>query len=272
MRKKGMSRRELLGLASLSAVSATVGAGASVLTPGARAAAAEVPKVPWPYQPLDPEDVRKRGHQAFYEGDCMYGTFNAVISALRDKVGAPYDRFPSEMMKYGKGGLSGWGSLCGALNGGSAAISLVAGADFAKLVPELAGWYTETPFPSEASNNYAKNHQFRVKKYKSDKVFPGSVSNSTLCHVSVTNWCKASGYASGSPERAERCARLAGDVAARAVELLNAYHAKKFKAAFVTPAAAQVCQSCHSMGPDFKKGQFTQGRENCSLCHKPHKI
>jgi len=272
MRKKGMSRRDLLGMVGLSAVSAATGAASPAFAPGTRAAAAEAPKVPWPYQPLNPEDVRKRGHQAFYEGDCMYGAFGAVITALRDKVGTPYDGFPLDMMRYGKGGLSGWGSLCGALNGASAAICLVAGEDFTKLVPELAGWYTQASLPSEASNNYAKNHQFRVKKYKSDKVLAGSVSGSTLCHASVTNWCKASGYASGSPERAERCARLAGDVAARAVELLNAHHAQQFKAAFVTPAAVQVCQACHSMGTDFKKGQFTQGRENCMLCHKPHKI
>lgn len=202
----------------------------------------------------------------------MYGAFSAVVTALRDEMGSPYTLIPIDMMRYGEGGVVGWGSLCGGLNGACAAITLVAGEDYKKLVNELAGWYTQKPIPSDLSNDYAKNHEFLVKKYKSDEILPASVSGSTLCHVSVTNWCKASGYASGSSERSERCARLTGDVAARAVELLNEHAAGKFKPAYAAPANVQGCRGCHSKGKNFKQGQFTRGKENCTQCHKPHKI
>ncbi len=202
----------------------------------------------------------------------MYGAFSAVVTALRDEVGSPYDLIPLGMMRYGEGGVVGWGSLCGAINGSSAAITLTAGEDYKKLVNELAGWYTQAAFPSDASNGYATRHEFLVKEYKSDKALAQSVSGSTLCHVSVTKWCLASGVAAGTPERAERCARLAGDVAAHAVELLNANADGKFKPAYSAPAAARSCQACHFKGKDFKAGQFTGGKENCTSCHEPHKL
>ena len=40
-----------------------------------------------------------------------------------------------------------------------------------------------------------------------------TVSNSPLCHVSVGKWMKKSGYALGSPERKDRCARVTASVA-----------------------------------------------------------
>ncbi len=70
MRHQRMSRRNFLGLASLSAAGAAAGIGASTLGPfsGAKAATKEIPEWPWPYQGLDPEEVRKRGHLGYYEG------------------------------------------------------------------------------------------------------------------------------------------------------------------------------------------------------------
>ena len=102
-------------------------------------------------------------------------------------------------------------------------------------------------------------------------VLPQSVSDSTLCHISVTKWCKESGYASGSSERSERCGRLTGDVAAKAVELLNQHAAGTFTPVFALPEETEQCRTCHSKGKDFEKGQFTRGKENCVDCHgEPH--
>ncbi|GAB4560930.1 MAG: hypothetical protein Kow0047_07870 [Anaerolineae bacterium] len=204
----------------------------------------------------------------------MYGAFGAVVTALRDAVGSPYDLMPLDMMRYGEGGMAGYGSLCGALNGAAAAITLVAGEElYKKLVTELLTWYTQTPLPTEISNQYAANHEFLVEELKTDAVLPQSVSNSTLCHVSVTNWCLASGYASGSKERSERCGRLTGDVAAKAVELLNvALVDGAFEPAMSLPKETEGCITCHTVGKDFQAGQFTRGKENCLSCHEsPHK-
>jgi hypothetical protein len=52
---------------------------------------------PWPYAKLDPEDIRKRGHKFYYEGGCGYGAFNALISALAEKVGEPFTLMPPQM-------------------------------------------------------------------------------------------------------------------------------------------------------------------------------
>jgi hypothetical protein len=71
-----------------------------------------------------------------------------------------------------------------------------------------------------------------------------------------------SGLASGSPERIERCAQVSGDVAAKAVELLNqgALGLRK-------PSEKTTCRTCHYMGPNFAQGQYTHGEMNCLTCH-----
>ena len=231
---------------------------------------ASFPAWPFPYEKLDVEEVRKRGHLGYYEGACSYGAFNAIISALAERIGEPYISFPTMFMKYGEGGVVGWGSLCGGLNGSCAAINLVAGENYKPLVNELTAWYSTTPMPTEISNNYAVNHEFLVTEYKSDKALAQSVSNSTLCHASVTNWCKASGFASGSSERSERCGRLTGDVAARAVELLNSLADGEFEAVISLSEDTQTCRTCHSKGKDYELGQWTRGKESCTSCHEPH--
>jgi hypothetical protein len=218
------------------------------------------------------EDVRKRGHEGYYRGDCAFGAFAAIIEALRDKVGFPYTQIPVDMMGFGAGGVSGWGTTCGALIGAAAAINLVTPKDVARaMVSELLGWYTQTPFPSQQSNEYAVKHEMLVKEYKSDKELPQSVSNSPLCHVSVTTWCRNAKIASGTPERAERCGRLAGDVAAHAVEMLNANLDTKFAGAYKPSEVTAACTSCHSVGKEYEKGQFTNGKMECTDCHEPHK-
>jgi hypothetical protein len=43
---------------------------------------------PYPYQQLDPEYVRKLGHQGYWTGKgCAYGAFNAIVKALAEKIG-----------------------------------------------------------------------------------------------------------------------------------------------------------------------------------------
>jgi hypothetical protein len=265
---KRSSRREFLSTAVKLTAGAGLGAASMNLVASQQGrAAAGTPPWPWPYQKLDAESVRKLGHQGFYEQGrgCGYGAFKAIIAALQKKVGHPFTQMPPEMMIYGHGGAVEWGTLCGALNGAAAAMSLVTDKETAdKLIHELLGWYTKARFPSEQSNRYAQSKGFLVEKYS--KPLPQSAAGSPLCHASVTGWCKASGFTAASQERKERCARLTGDVAAYAVELLNKHADAKFKGAFTVPASVQACQTCH--GPTNMDNVKTN--MNCTQCHEPN--
>jgi len=272
---KPQSRRTFLKRSGILATGAalTIG-GVNVVSGSTKGNHNGTNTLPWSYKKLDVEMARKLGHLGYYKGECGAGTFYGILWPLREKIGHPYDSFPIEppnIMSFGVSGVVGWASLCGALNGASAAITLIT-KNYKPIINELFGWYQDASFPSDQSNEYASKHQFLVKKYKSDKILAKSVAKSPLCHVSVTHWCKASNLPSGSKERSERCARVAGDVAARTVELLNMYAEGKFKPTYAFSAEVAGCRQCHFKGKDFEAGQFTRGKMDCTLCHEPHKI
>jgi hypothetical protein len=134
------------------------------------------------------------------------------------------------------------------------------------VINELMGWYTEVLLPQETSNLYAEAGEFAVDK--EIKTLPRNQSGSPLCHVSVTRWCRASGFDIGSPEQLERCARVAGDVAAKAVSLLNAQENGLFQAEYAMPASTAECLECH--GPE-KEVACADHKMMCVQCHgKPH--
>jgi Putative redox-active protein (C_GCAxxG_C_C) len=259
-----------LGLAASAGVVAgsTPGCGTSQGLLEAGRSLATTAKWPVPYSKLDVEIVRKRGHANFYKGDCCYGAFNAIVESLAEQVGEPFTSFPSDMMRYGKGGVYGYGTLCGALNGAAAAVQLVTDEETAaQVITELLNWYATTELPTETANQYAVNHEYLVDELKTDEALPQNVAGNVLCHISVSKWSTVSGFASGSEERKERCARLAGDVAAKAVELLNAVRDETFAPALTSLGEQAGCMACHKPGLDFSGGNFTQGKMDCTSCH-----
>ena len=163
----------------------------------------------YPETGLNVEETRELGYAGFkgitladgtQHVGCAFGAFNAIIGQLADKVGQPYTRIPVQMMDWAGAGVVGFGTLCGTLNGAAAAIGLICSPQDARgFVSDLLTWYSEASLPT---NLYAPTGDL-----------PQSRADSNLCHVSLTHWCRASGYASGSPERAERCSRLSGDIA-----------------------------------------------------------
>ncbi|MHB1122114.1 MAG: C-GCAxxG-C-C family (seleno)protein [Ramlibacter sp.] len=216
-------------------------------------------ELPWPYVPVDANIAAQAAYDGFYKGACMYGTFEGIIGQLRQKVGAPYASMPTSMMVYGEGGVAGISSLCGTLNGAAAAIFLIAGgmqreqreAAYA-VTRELFNWYEQTALPD-----------FRPLKPKFE--ITQSTSRSPLCHASVSNWCAASKFKSFSPQRAERCAWLAGSVARFAVTLLNDHAAGQFKAKHVLSEATATCRGCHDQGSRLEN---TRGMMDCGGgCH-----
>jgi len=264
--KEKMTRKDFLRGSLLFAGAGTLaaGTGAGILK---NANAAPNAEWPYPYQELDPEYVRKLGHDSFFSGKgCCYGAFHAIIAALAEKIGEPYSSFPTEIMIFGHGGSAGWGTICGALNGAAAAISLThEKSDSDKLVDELNGWYTQTKFPSDASNQLAVDNAYEQNKFS--ETLPQNESGSPLCHVSVTEWCKFAGKKVSDLERKERCGRLTGDVAAYAVQIMNANLAGTFTSSYVPPESIASCMSCHGSSGMSQ----VAAKMECESCHPTDK-
>ncbi len=262
-----MSRKDFFRTAAKYTAGVTVGAAIvdAVATKSAKAKTAV--DWPWPYQKLDPEYVRKLAHDSFWSGKaCSYGAFNAIVTALKEAVGEPFTLLPTEIMIYGHGGGAGWGTLCGALNGSSAAISLVCEKEVSdKLVSELIGWYTQVELPTATSNQYGMDSAYGVNKFTGD--LPQNASGSPLCHASVSQWCETAQMGVHALERKERCARLDGDVAAYAVKLLNDHVDGVFNPEYSAPETIASCMNCH--GQTVKDNVLS--KMECTACHgDPH--
>lgn len=211
----------------------------------------------YPVDGLDVEVIRRKGYDGYKGIDingithahCAFGAFHAIISQLAEVVGSPYDTIPTQMMEWASGGVTGFATFCGALNGACAAIGLICSNSDAKdFISDLLSWYAETSLPTNLIEPTGYITQ--------------SVAGGNLCHTSVTNWCLASGHASGSSERSERCARITGDVAAMAVTMLN-----DGRLGLMVPGDKTICRTCHYRGTDYEGGQFTRGKMDCTKCH-----
>ncbi len=173
---------------------------------------------PWTYAKLDADVTAERAYTLTSKG-CMYAAFTSIVGQLAEKFGEPYKSFPFDMMVYGRGGIQSWGSLCGALNGAAAVISLFAPSDKCRnLTHELLRWHEKTPLPV-----------YIPKKPELEIEIPPSIANSELCRISRENWYRSSGYKSRDKSH-ERCIRLIADIAKKTVELLNSSFDGEFEA------------------------------------------
>lgn len=254
-KQNGLTRRKFLVGAGALAAGAVVG-GSVVGAVNLNSAEAAAQPLPWAYTALDPAAVMRSAYNNYAIGGCCYAVGKALVDALVTAAGTPWDTIPTDMFKYGKGGVISWGALCGTLNGALLVINMVAGASSATVGSELMGWYTGFAFPSTAMDAYAT--------YQGQ---PQYVCKSPLCHQSASIWSDSSGFKINSPERKERCAKVAGDVAFKTVELLNAWKAGSLLPAFQHDPAYARCFDCH-IGAASKYDNV-QGQMNClqSGCH-----
>jgi hypothetical protein len=251
---KKVTRRQVLGPIGVAAGSCVLSSCFSrnmISSPGKDGKAG----FPWPYAELDPDITAERTYYDCEKGHCMYGVFAPVVEQLAEKRGEPYRSFPVAMMRYGVGGVGGSGSLCGALNGAAALIGLFAKSEkeTKQLIGGLFLWYEQAELPA-----------YVPEKPILDIEVPMSVSNSVLCHVSVTRWCETSGYKTFSNPQMERCKRLTADTAKKTVEVLNTYFAGKPLFFSGLSEAVKRCKSCHTKGSDISD---SKGNMNCGSCH-----
>ncbi len=203
----------------------------------------KIPKPPWKYEIVDPKEVGAVAYEAWYEGFCTYAVVKGVFEVLGKKVGEPYKSFPLEAIKWGHGGTIGWGTICGTLAGAGIVTGFILGEKGEKILNDVIYWYTVTELP-----------QYIPKEPKAE-IKNKSVSNSPLCHISVGRWMKKENVGFFTPQRKERCARLAADVAMKTVELLNEYKKGTYKplypvsqAKFHKLPAQNNCIDCHTKG------------------------
>lgn len=261
MEKKNLTRKNFLTNTSKYAVGAAMGVAGLNALAGGKIIAKASPKQEWPwnYQELDPEVVRVKAHTLYYNDmDCCSGVFGALLTELQEKVGEPWTNIPMEVMLFGRGGGVGWGTICGTLNGGAALISIATDkASSGPLVNELWGWYTQEQMPTNAANAAT----YVEKKFEG--AVTQNVSGSPLCHSSVSQWCLAAEKGVGDAERKERCARVAGDVAAKTAEILNAHFANSFTSTYTDPDSVKTCLSCHGSAGAFN----VLTKMECEPCH-----
>lgn len=232
-------------------------------------------KEKFPYKKLEPSELKLVGRNEYHgfgtnyhPTHCSEGSFRPIVLKLREKVGKQWNNIPTTIPYWSHGGGMGWAVLCGGVVGATTALQLVLGhKDIDKAASGFWKWYIQYPFPQYKPPSNAKGIT---------KDLGTSVSKSVQCHQSVTNWCIATGYASGSPERSERCSRLTGECAAKAAKILNAAADGELEREIGNlnlslPAQKNGCRGCHFKGPDLEEGQWTRGKMNCIQCHEaPH--
>jgi hypothetical protein len=166
---------------------------------------------------------------------------------------------PDGMFQHAAAGYAGQGTLCGSLGATSALINLVTrdqNMSHNAIIADLINWYASAELPTNRFDELSD--------------FPGQlrlIPNSPLCHISVSTWTTAAGSTIGSAERADRCAKVAGEVAYQTVVRLNAYADGKYAA--TAPGVSEAtgyCLSCH--GPSAQHNQM--GQMVCSSCHTDH--
>jgi len=264
MEEKKVTRSEFLKNSSKYAMGAAAGVvGLNILGNNKLNAQTTGFSWPYPYATIDPEVARIKAHTLYYSGkDCCSGVFGGLVECLKTEVGDPWTNFPIEVMLFGRGGGVGWGSICGALNGAAALISLVTDkAPSGALINEVWGWSTTEMLPTDTANSAT----YEIINYTDD--MPQNIAGSPLCHASVSQWAIAAGAKVHDASRKERCARLAGDLAAKTAEILNAHFAETFVGTFSDSDTVKACLSCH--GSAASDNVMTH--MECSSCHgDPH--
>jgi hypothetical protein len=265
-----VSRRSFLAAAG----GIALGTGITQIS-GVALAAEAPPPLPWPYptEGLDPDEVRKAAYCLYYlEGGCGHGSAQAIIDALADAAYSglnPWLLLPRKLYSYGAGGVVGWGTICGALNGSIAVMDILG--VHAALGNALVDYFCNTALPTSALVGWkpAEDGWSGVPVPLTSTVT--HISYSPLCHNSVSSWAATAGvpiWPASSQDRAksDHCAKLVGDIVARAVELMN----DKFlngntPAAWKPPASYSGCYNCHTQ-PGMIPSQ--QGKMECQACHE----
>ena len=263
MSDKMLSRRKFLAgagaLVGLAAVPTVL-----LKPPVAEAAASK--DYPWSYTTLDADTVARRAYEVYYSSGCMEATWWPVVEALAASsipdAATTWGSVTKNMMKYGGGGVGGWGTLCGTLNG-SCAVMGALGAP-SKMIDEAMQYYANTPLPTTGAEVAATAGWVPTgTNVPVDGPLVGvhtSTAHSQLCHISLSQWTFTTGTADGTREQKDRCAKACYDMVFKAVTMLNAWYANGTIPAGTLDHTIAECGVCHTT-------PIAKGKMACDTCH-----
>ena len=274
MLKRTLSRRDILvgggklvvGAVGIAAISSEV----LNLLPEAEAKERKVktvqkPKLPWEYRKLDLDRVGQTAYDKWFDVFCAQGVAASLFEQLQEKIGEPYVSFPIDALRFGMGGMLGWGLTCGTLVSGSLFISLTAPrVPGERMINDLVKWYSNTVLPNyrpKILKATIRGRDGKEREFKGD--FKNlTVANSPLCHQSAGRWMKKEGVDWDSDPRKNRCAMLTGSVAVKVAEILNGWiDASKY----VPVNEPQLKVQKIPLRKDIK----IAAQNNCGDCHDP---
>ncbi|MBW1676038.1 MAG: C_GCAxxG_C_C family protein [Deltaproteobacteria bacterium] len=202
----------------------------------------------------------------------MNGAASGLMEALATaQTGTDWDQIPyggTSWFKYGSGGISCWGTLCGVPNGCCVVLNMI---NLHAKASNVLGYYSETEFPTSAVSDLYEAGGWTLPTgvpapILDVNVLAKTVSNSPLCHVSISKWCATAGVSLGSTDelgrkyKNDRCGKICADMAAFTAELINgsAY-------AYTVPEDTAACMACHTTGSIEAPAQC--GKMDCAGCH-----
>jgi len=270
MSDKVISRRKFLaGAGAVVGVAAVSGVG---LANAPSTAEAAVTGVPWPYptapanQPV-PEKLARRAFEVYFASGCAEGVWWPCVEALAVSNPETWGTLPKNMFRFGGGGVGGWGTVCGTLNGASAIIGMTVsdGTHRNNLIDAIMQYYAQEALPTNAA---WKSHlgvlglpdSWNPPTLPLQNV-PTSTAHSPLCHSSLVQWTMTTGAANGGPLQKDRCGKACFDVVRKTTELLNTYFQMAAPTASPVPLDPSVdaCRMCHVT--------YTGAKMACGSCH-----
>lgn len=267
----GMSRRKFLVSAGTVAGAAAVASmGLSKIASPAEAASAV--NVPWPYptkaadQPV-PEAVARRAFEVYFKSGCAEATWWPMIEALAAKYPDSWGTLPQNIFRFGGGGVGGWGTVCGTVNGSSAVIGMVVGDGTHRnnLIDAIMQYYANTALPTNAAWKSYKGQLGLVTPWAPAtppiQNVASSTAHSPLCHSSLVQWTMTTGAKNGGPLQRDRCGKASFDLVYKTTELLNTYFqmAAPSAAPVALDPSVEACRTCHLT--------YTGAKMACTSCH-----
>ncbi len=200
------------------------------------------------YVKLNPHDVAQTTYENYFKRWCASSVIAGFVENLNKKGATGWNNFPIDAYRWAHGGFAGWGALCGTMPGAGIVIGLVTKDtdDAEAMANDLAFYYSYTELPS-----------FTPAKVLKAPIKHMTISGTPVCHISVGKWMRAEGAAFLSDARAERCARLAANIAMETTNMLNAYVDGTYKAknkplynVLANGITSQNnCSDCHGQNP-----------------------